>query len=772
MLTAFQSAILGVDLVTFYLLLVVSAISLIALGFVWCHSHGVRRGLFVFLARVCWLVPVFSLLFFVEQRSSLDSDILDKRIRVLLDDSASMAGPGKAGQTKSVLETVEREAAAKGYRLEKILLSELSGRTDYSDLGLFRDQLSQKQSSHPWVLVSDGGAADIEYAYSNAILSKESSETGNRSAGLIVGVGSRNFSNIWIESIEPLGFVFEEQGFSLRVTLGRTSNAPLQSQVHVKNGNDFLGSSIAYFATGESSVTIDVPVKQVTKGTHKLLVQIPAYGSERQIVDNKAFAVVESLTNTLGVLHLLGEPSWDGRFMRKFLKDEPKFDRISFFILRDVEDRVQAADEELSLIPFPAERLFTKELPNFKLLVVQNFDMQRFLRPSYQENLVKFVENGGSLLFMGGARALARAELRSGPLKNILPFASDDMRAADKKLSASFGRRSLFNNFSGGKTYSTDQTFSVDINQSRASAAATDILFQGLRKNLSILTNTTGWKGLHHLSSKAKLQHGGEVLLTAKTPQGDSPLLVASYPGKGRALWLMTDSAWRTAFASTAEVGPHTYARFMKTLFDWLLKNSSEERLAISDAMIIDQGEGGKRLQAVLKGYQATALAGDASKWKQAWSVCGVGISPKNLNKKPLPGGKYLLAANIKADFSAKEDCSLQLQAISPGSEHIELVFPVQIARVRGDKEVQESQKVLKAYSREFGAKLVVSSARQQEALGSWMENNLSEQNLAGSTPEKIENSYFWFFDQDYAWLFFLAFPLEVFLRRRKEIGW
>ena len=67
---------------------------------------------------------------------------------------------------------------------------------------------------------------------------------------------------------------------------------------------------------------------------------------EAALWDNTVNAQVEVMPNTVGVLHLLGSPSWDGRFLRRYLKSEPKYDLISFFILRDPWDSQQVNERE------------------------------------------------------------------------------------------------------------------------------------------------------------------------------------------------------------------------------------------------------------------------------------------------------------------------------------------------------------------------------------------------------------------------------------------
>ena len=141
---------------------------------------------------------------------------------------------------------------------------------------------------------------------------------------------------------------------------------------------------------------------------------------EKVLWDNSKVVVLEVLPNTVGVLHLLGSPSWDGSFVRRYLKAEPRYDLISFFILRDPFDDTQVDERELSLIPFPVDQLFGEELKNLRVVIMQNFSLVRFLQPQHQQNLVDFVLRGGALLFIGGSRSLKYNDIVTSPLGKIL----------------------------------------------------------------------------------------------------------------------------------------------------------------------------------------------------------------------------------------------------------------------------------------------------------------------------------------------------------------
>ena len=55
-------------------------------------------------------------------------------------------------------------------------------------------------------------------------------------------------------------------------------------------------------------------------------------------------------------------------------------------------------------------------------------------------------------------------------------------------------------------------------------------------------------KGLHHMENVSFKDGEYTPLLNARLRDGTTvPLAVASYPGKGRALWIFSDSLWRLA---------------------------------------------------------------------------------------------------------------------------------------------------------------------------------------------------------------------------------
>ena len=87
------------------------------------------------------------------------------------------------------------------------------------------------------------------------------------------------------------------------------------------------------------------------------------------------------------MLHVAGRPTNDVRALRQWLKSDASVDVVAFFILRTPTDDVRAVTNELALIPFPVDELFTEHLPSFDAVVLQDFDAQPYGLEKYLENI-------------------------------------------------------------------------------------------------------------------------------------------------------------------------------------------------------------------------------------------------------------------------------------------------------------------------------------------------------------------------------------------------
>lgn len=130
-----------------------------------------------------------------------------------------------------------------------------------------------------------------------------------------------------------------------------------------------------------------------------------AAGPGAACLASKALSV-SVIREKLRVMYLAGRPSFEYSFLRDYLKGQSGIDLVSFVILRNPEDMPGVDERELSLIPFPVQEIFLRDISHFDVFILQDFDLRRFAPDgSYAASLAEFVRKGGGLAVIGGPSA-------------------------------------------------------------------------------------------------------------------------------------------------------------------------------------------------------------------------------------------------------------------------------------------------------------------------------------------------------------------------------
>jgi uncharacterized membrane protein len=177
--------------------------------------------------------------------------------------------------------------------------------------------------------------------------------------------------------------------------------------------SDFEVLAVTFTATAQSL------------GTEKYRLEAGLAGGRGPAV-SRAFRV-EVIRQKYRIMYLSGRPSAEYSNLREFLKADPNHELVSFVILRNPENPPYVPDQELSLIPFPAEEIFVQTLSQFDLFILENFSYSRFHLPAaYLHSLKSFVAGGGALLVIGGENAFSLGGYKGTPLEDILPVTLSD----------------------------------------------------------------------------------------------------------------------------------------------------------------------------------------------------------------------------------------------------------------------------------------------------------------------------------------------------------
>lgn len=292
--------------------------------------------------------------------------------------------------------------------------------------------------------------------------------------------------------------------------------------------------------------TLDIPVKH--GGENVVEVEAEPGPAELTLQNNRAVVTVSGVRDRLRVLLVSGEPHAGERVWRNLLKSDPSVDLIHFTILRPPSKQDPTIPvNELSLIAFPTQELFSDKLESFDLVIFDRYSERGILPLPYFENLADYVDNGGALLVSSGPEFAGPMSIVHTPLSAVLPAQPTGEIVTQ-----------------GFKPIVTAQGLAHPVTRDLPGS--------------NTETAPPSWGRWFRLIGANKV--GG---LTLMSGPGDKPLLVLDNVKKGRVAELLSDHVWLWARGFEGG-GPQ--AELLRRLAHWLMKEPEleEERLAATIA--------------------------------------------------------------------------------------------------------------------------------------------------------------------------------------------
>lgn len=365
-------------------------------------------------------------------------------------------------------------------------------------------------------------------------------------------------------------FAFVRNPWHIDVTIKLTGFESLSFPVTLKQGENIIASKSVLTTGDEDEYHVSMSFIPYTTGTFLYTISIPVQVGEVVTDNNIASFQIHVIRDKIRIMHLCGRPSWDERFLREVLKKDPHIDLISFFILRTPSDIIDASNKELSLIPFPAEELFTQVLDSFDIVIFQNFDyrpydLSLFRFPYYLSKIRDYVfETAGGFIMIGGDLAFSQGGYDGTPIEDIIPV---DLDGEQDRID-------------------TENFHAV-------------LTTEGLRHPITMFDhdedrNSKIWQSLPQLNGCnviTKLKDDGVPLAECGmrnaefgiTPHSEAPVVAVMDVGKGRSMVVLTDSLWRWNFLAVGAGGSNRhYVRFWQTAVRWLIKDPELNLVRVS----------------------------------------------------------------------------------------------------------------------------------------------------------------------------------------------
>jgi uncharacterized membrane protein len=573
-----QIAFLGSPGLGITLVLVVLCVSYLL--FSWRGSKPIesrRRGRFLLASRTLFLTLLVLMILQPALEFQKASRIKNK-VAILVDTSESMglkeAGSARLARVKEFFQKNQ------GYfdRLEKDfdldffgfslglqptsreLVEKLKAVGRGTDLGKALQGLKIKYEDKPLsgaLLFSDGAdQGDLK------VLKDEGKSTVDFPAPIYAfGVGeTEGFKDIALREVLYDDFGFIKTPLEVEVKLSSIGYPSKSIPITLKREGRVILSQALEIKEGQRDYSLKFQFIPEELGKLIYHISVPVYSGEAITTNNEKTFIIKVIRDKIRVLHIAGHPSWDVRFLRRMLKNDPNIDLISFFILRTTADLVSVPQRELSLIPFPTHDLFTKELKSFDLLIFQNFGYRPYVNFRYLRNIKSFVvEKGGAFMMIGGENSFSSGGYDNSPIEEILPV-----------------------DLSGKEELASERPFLMKLTREGLTHPITSLDFD-LGKNQEIweeLPKLSGWNVVGRAKPGATVlgEHPVE-----RASEENLPILAVQDVGKGRTLALATDSSWYWNFINVGKGGSNRhYLRFWANAIRWLIRDPELKLIEVS----------------------------------------------------------------------------------------------------------------------------------------------------------------------------------------------
>ena len=314
------------------------------------------------------------------------------------------------------------------------------------------------------------------------------------------------------------------------VTIGSHGFANRDVKVTLKRGSEGLQDKTLTLRDDQRQ-QVELSYQTSAAGTDLLTIQVEPQPEEKVRPNNEQTLQLRVDARRLKLLYLEGAPRWDFRFLDHALRRDNGLDAT---IVMESQLRNQTEPPATSTLPQDADGF-----AEFDTIMIGDVSPE-LLPARAQSQLVKAVQDKGTGLIVQAGVAHMPDAFAGGPLVAILPT---DFDAPEAQTTGA-----------GGMEAPAHQPFVMSV-------TAQGAIHPAMRLYDSATRNRHIWGRMprfYWAARTARPRAGASVLVELKTARGDKPLIVEHHAGRGRVLFVGTDSTflWRQ------NIGSHLFDRF------------------------------------------------------------------------------------------------------------------------------------------------------------------------------------------------------------------
>jgi uncharacterized membrane protein len=463
-----------------------------------------------------------------------------------LEEAKSLLTEGASPLLKSLRERFEVRLYGMGESLRPIEAKELADLKAHGlkgDLNEILKALSGKNALA--LLLSDGN------------LKWKEGESGTLPVVTIPLGNAGEYKDILIKAVKAPSLAFRGREVMIDVTLKSYGYTGFSIPVLLKEGSKLITAKNTRINASPGEVTVSLSFIPDEVGQKNFSISVPQQFGEGLLSNNSLNLSVKVVRDKIRVLMISGNPSMNYRFMRIALKNDPSIDLLSFVILRTPSDILNVPTHEQSLIPFPVETLFSKEIKTFDLVIFDNLKYTLYLSPHHLESIKEFARGGGGFAMIGGPNLFNEGRSMT-PIGEILPvrFAEKEDYRRDSRVGVRLSRAGI----------------SHPITRMSSESTGDD------RQRLNFWQEMPALDGINLLEPKSSA-----TVLLESTDGIPWPILTVSNYGNGRVLFLATDYSWKWDTGMVAKgKGNLAYLRLVDRMVRWLTRDPGLDPVQIT----------------------------------------------------------------------------------------------------------------------------------------------------------------------------------------------
>jgi uncharacterized membrane protein len=361
------------------------------------------------------------------------------------------------------------------------------------------------------IVVTDGGDETVELAQAPTV------------PLAIIGVGASpdSWNDLGIGAVTAPATVEENSQFDLEADLYArpgTHQGINSLKVSLEEAHDNAWTEVQAQTVDLSSLhaaaTFHVQVDG--KGALRYRVRLPELPGELTYANNTRIITVQVQQRALHVLYFTQELGVDYKYLRAELGTDPGVAFTAMY--RVLEDQFTVQGDRTGFQDL-AQGFPTKDeiLQRYDCVILGSFAADQFTDAQAQ-TLVRYVENGGALILLGGDSSFGRGGYAESKLAPLMPWA-----------------------ISKDEPDLATGSFPVTVSPSGAAVEFTS----GLREDLA----AAGGASVDSLNQPGNLRPGAIGLLDATMSDHTEPLVAWQHYGKGQVLGLATNTLWKWAAA-------------------------------------------------------------------------------------------------------------------------------------------------------------------------------------------------------------------------------